>query len=238
MKNILKPIYMPFFSIFAGLIAMTLRFWHFSQVDEKGLLLTGHIAVYLLFALLVTATVILWFFCRKLPKKWESDFSGSVPAAICAFLSAIGLAVADIMEFIASNDAVTTVNFVLGILAAGALVWIGMCRFSGVKAGIVSHSLLCVYFMLHLIVQYRLWSAEPQVLVYCFPLLASVCLMLCCYHRAELSITGDGLRKFLFLNQLGLLLCCMSLTESWLFYGSMALWTASDLVFAKRKEKA
>ena len=238
MKKILNPAWLPVFSILAGVVAMLLRFWQLAVgVDEKGLLISGHASVYMIFGLLIFSVVIMVLLCRKMPTTWTSGFTGSVWAGSCAFVSAMGLLAADIIEFIHGNDMIVTVNFLLGILAAGALVWMGLCRLSGVKAGIISHSLLSIYFMLHLIVQYRLWSAEPQLLVYCFPLLASVCLMLSCYHRAELSITGKRVRRFLFLNQLSLLLCCMSLGESLLFYGSMALWTASDLFFAQRKDE-
>jgi hypothetical protein len=38
--------------------------------------------------------------------------------------------------------------------------------------------------MLRLICQYRIWSSEPQLMLYCYPLLATVCIVMSSYQSA------------------------------------------------------
>ena len=52
----------------------------------------------------------------------------------------------------------------------------------------VSFTLIIIYYMTHLIQQYLMWSAQSQLQVYFFPLMASVFLMLFAYHRAGLDV--------------------------------------------------
>ena len=119
------------------------------------------------------------------------------------------------------------VNFVLAILATLSLFWVAFNRLKG-NTHLIPQVILNIYFAVHLIVQYRQWSGEPQFLLYCFPLLASVCLMLLSYHRSVLTYMGTGLKSYTFLKNIALVLCVCAIPGNWIFYGSMALWMVSD----------
>lgn len=236
MKKAIRIHFLTLLALVAGGLSLALHLWVNTTEDSRGLLCSSHISVWLLGILLVLSLVGLVLLCRKLPVNCR--FPASLTAAICAVVAAVGLLIADIREFRASEDILITVNFALGILAALSLCWLGLCRLKGSAGTLLPQVLLNVYFAIHLIVQYRQWSGEPQMLLYCFPLLASVFLMLQCYHRSMVTILGKDLKQYSFLKNAALILCCCASPENWIFYGSMALWTASDwCVLYIKKEK-
>lgn len=226
MKKVIRIHFLTLLALLAGGLSLALHLWVNTTEDSRGLLNSSHISVWLLLGLLVLSLAGLVLLCRKLPGSCR--FPASPTAAVCAFVAAVGLVIADIREFKASEDILITVNFGLGLLAALSLCWLGLCRLKGNAGTLLPQVLLNVYFAVHLIVQYRQWSGEPQILLYCFPLLASVCLMLQCYHRAMASVMGTDLKRYSFLKNAALILCCCACPENWIFYGSMVLWTASD----------
>ncbi len=236
MKKAIRIHFLTLLALAAGGLSLALRLWVNTTEDSRGLLSPSHISVWLLLGFLVLSLTGLVLLCRKLPGSCR--FPASPTAAVCAFVSAVGLVIADIREFQTSDDILITVNFGLGILAALSLCWLGLCRLKDSAGKLLPQLLLNVYFAVHLIVQYRQWSGEPQILLYCFPLLASVCLMLQCYHRAMVTTMGTDLKRYSFLKNAALVLCCCASPENWIFYGSMVLWTASDwCVLYTKKEK-
>ena len=91
-------------------------------------------------------------------------------------------------------------------------------------------ALVTVYLMFHLVSQYRLWSSESQLLIYFFPLMASIFLMLSAYHSAVLDLRKESRSGFVFFSQAALFFCMISIySQSWLFYTTMSLWLATGL---------
>ena len=218
-------------SIIAGLLGLLLRLWLFATgVDERGLLVGSHpgnIMVFVLVALMLSA--LLWC-VFKCPKQLRKPLPASRTAYIGCMAAAAGILLADILELTNAQDLVTVVSSAIGILAAISFFYMGIRRRDGHRSSMVAFTLIIVYFMSHLILQYRLWSAQPQLQLYVFPLLASVFLMLFAYHRAGLDVNGKGFRQYIFFNQATLFFCCLSLnTDTWLFYLAMAVWAATDL---------
>lgn len=236
MKKTVRSYLITLLTLLAGGAAFGLHLWVDSTEDARGLLQSGHVSVWLLFGFLTLVLAGLILLCRKLPDTCR--FPASPVSALCAVISAAGLLIADIREFQDSKELLVTLNFILGILAALSLCWLGLSRLQGNGGRLIPQVILNIYFALHLIVQYRSWSGEPQILLYCFPLLASVCLMLQCYHRSMLTFAGTDLRRYTFLKHAALLLCCCAIPGNRIFYGSMALWTATDLCIPYvKKEK-
>ena len=119
---------------------------------------------------------------------------------------------------------------------AVCIVLFGIGRLQGKPAHLITHIITILYFMIHLVMQYRAWCATPQLYDYFFPLLSSVFLMLFVYHRACKDLTKEKEGAYLFFGQAALFCCFLSLTgSSWLFYASMAAWTTLDLF--PRKEQ-
>lgn len=236
MKKTIRTHLITILTLLAGGIVFGLHLWVDSTEDARGLLQSGHASVWLLLGFLALTLTGLLLLCRKLPGTCR--FPASPVGAVCAVIAAAGLLFADIQEFRNSDELLVALNFALGILAALSLCWLGLSRLQGNGGRLIPQVILNIYFALHLIVQYRSWSGEPQILLYCFPLLASVFLLLQCYHRSMLTFAGTDLRRYTFLKHAALLFCCCAIPENGIFYGSMVLWTASDLcVPYVKKEK-
>ena len=236
MKNPISSRILPLLPVTTGVLALVFRFWLYSAgMDSKGLLLRshpGHLLIWLTVGvtLLLTAAAAANF-------RSKDGFQFSKLSLVGACLAASGLLVTDFTELMSIQDTVNFVSFLLGLAAAVGLVCIGVYRGRDCLLSQVSAGILTVYFMVHMIVQYRQWSGEPQLQNYVFPMLASLFLMLCGYYRTALEQTGKGLRWFVFFNQMALFCSLVSLnTDSWLFYAAMGVWTLTDLPVSRREE--
>ncbi len=229
-----------FFPAVAGVVGLLLRLWLYGAgVDDKGLLIPSHPANILVFILLAITFAAIILCVTKLPrKKLQKPFPKSLSGAVGCAVAAAGIVIGSISELTA-GDSVSILSLVLSFIAAACFVLMGLSRTKGQRSSLLFCCAACVYFMVHLVSQYRLWSAEPQLQTYFFPLLSSVLLMLCCYHRCVLDIQGTGLRQYAFFNRAALFCCLVSLnTDNWIFYFAMACWTAAELYLPEEQEDA
>lgn len=238
MKKIFKPGILPLFTLIASLVGFGLRLWLFlSGRNESGLLPAGHLATILSFVLTAIVLVVLILCIRPLTPmgSYSKLFPGWVLSGIGCAAAAAGILYVDIRDLIIQVDFVTIATLVLGLLAAAGLLILGFCRWKGKHPSFWLQAALAVYFMLHLISQYRLWSWESQLTVYFFPLMASVFLMLTAYYGAVLDADKKANRRgYVFCNQAALFFCCMSLQGSrWPFYLAMAAWVGTGLCSLK-----
>lgn len=232
MKRFLKLDLLPWFTLGVGVIGALLRIWLLVDgMDGKGLLVTFHPANILVF-ILTAITLSTLFLCLRLlgpAPAYGQLFPPSLPAAAGNAVAAVGILIASVDSF-GGKDTFALLSGILGVLAAGSLVYLGWCRLKHARPSFVFQGIVTAYLMLHTVAQYRGWSTESQVLVYFFPLLACIFLMLASYHRTALD-AGAGKRIwFVFFDQAALFFCMTSLwSDSWLFYGAMAIWTYSNL---------
>lgn len=223
----------------AGLAGFGLRYWLFTTgIDERGLLLTdhpAHILILLWTGLIMAALAVFVWQC---PKQLRKPLPGSLVGFWGCMVAAVGILIANVLELTTANDGVTIASSVMGVLAAFGLLYMGIRRKSGHRGSMVAFTLIILYYMTHLILQYRMWSAQSQLQIYFFPLMASVFLMLFAYHRAALDVHGNHFRRYIFFNQAALFCCLLSLnTDSWLFYLAMAVWAATDLYIPEQTQQ-
>lgn len=222
-----------YFTLGTGVLGFLLRLWvYLDGNDEKGLLKTGHLGNTLCFILTAAVLVMLFLAVRPLKpiRSYPRLYPASLPAAAGCWAAACGILVTAVFEFLDKRDAITVATLVLGLLSAVSLVLLGIRRRSGQRPHFLLRSALTVYLMLHLVAQYRLWSAQPQLHLYFFPLLCSVFLMLTAYHGTILDAQKGSRRWFVFCSQAALFFCCMSLTgDSWLFYLVMGIFCFTNL---------
>jgi hypothetical protein len=161
-------------------------------------------------------------------------FPVSKPAAVGCWIAALGILITDYRELSAVQDNITMISFLLGLIAAACLVLLGLFRLRGTRPKLFLHACITAYLMIHVISQYRIWSAEPQLQNYGFQLLASVFLMLSAYHRTTLDADCGNHRWYLFFHCGALFFCCLAIVGgNPLFYLAMGLWTALSLFAAK-----
>lgn len=231
MKLSFDPKRLPLLTLGAGGLGLVLRIWYFSSRDAKGLLASAHFANTLSYLVFAAALALLVLYVRALPNggRYGRLFSsGKLPAVGC-FVGAAGILYTCIVEA-GSQAALSGLGLVLGILAAGCLVLIGLMRMKGQRPNAYVFAVLALYLMVHVLMQVRLWNKETQQSVIFFPLLASLFLLVCIYFHAQLALKQEGVRSFVFFQQAALLLCCMCLnSDCTVLYLAMGVWLGCDL---------
>lgn len=238
LKKLFKTDNLLYFTLGAGGLGFLLRVLLFAfGKDDKGLFIAGHPANILLYVL--SAVALMGFFLWAFPLKRTPVYRKMFPAAKLPFIGcivgAVGIFGTDFAELLQKTDGVTIASFILGLLAVGCLLYTGYCRMLGIHPGFLFRGVVAAYFILHLVSQYRLWSAEPQFQNYLFQMLASVFLMFNAYHRSTLDAGIGERRWYVMSNQAALFFCCLSVVgESGLFYLAMGFWTFTELCSLKK----
>ena len=237
-KKFFKTDNLPYFTLGAASLGVLLRILLFTTgIDSKGLFRANHPANIMLYALsmIVLVGVFLWAFPLKRTPVYKKMFPPSKLAFIGSIVGSIGILATDFLELLEKTDGVTIVSFILGFLAVGSLLYAGYCRLLGIHPGFLFRGLVSAYFVLHLVSQYRFWSAEPQFQNYLFQMLASIFLMFNAYHRSTLD-AGIGQRRwYVMSNQMALFFSCLSIVgESTFFYLCMSFWTFTEMCSLKK----
>ena len=232
-KKYRKPALLPLAVLIAGAVGAVLRLWLLgSGKDSGGLIVPGHPAAILLVCLTLGVLVLLLCATRHLVQgsKYSFNFPASKLRFGGAMAGALGVLVTAISQFSAAGDGLSTACAVLGVIAALVLGYTGFLYLTGKQPSLFLHGFVCVYLMLMLICQYRIWSSEPQIQTYCYPLLATVCIMLACYHNAMFDGDWGTRRAFTVYHLLAGFFCCLSVVGDYmpLFYLGMGVWMFTD----------
>ena len=220
---------LPFITLGAGLLGFVLRLWQLNTRTDAGFILRGHISGILLAILTAIFLVAVALASRPLVQanKYDFNFPASVYGAAGCIAGAACFALTSILAFINKES---TVVAIVGLVAAGALVFAGKCRLEGQHPSALFHIVICVYLVLRLLALYRMWSADPQLADYCYPLLAMVFLMLTAYHRATFNANFGQRRSYTLFNLAAVYFCFLSVAgpKDIFFYLGAGCWLVTD----------
>lgn len=242
MKHPVKPQYIPYFSLGGGGIVLLLRLWLFAfGRDERQLLSPWHPASILSLILTAAAAALILLGAMELKGnlRYQRLFPASVSGAVGTAAGALGLGWAAWQELQVIANPFATAACTAGVLAGLCLLFLAYLRFQGSHPSGWLYGIVCIYFMLHLICRYRVWSGRAQLQEYLFPMLASIALMLGCYYRAALTARLNSRMPYVICNQIAVLLCLPAIagSDNKLFYLSMAVWMTLDLCSLKNPRK-
>lgn len=234
MKKSYSPDLLPLIVLAAGIVGMLLRLWQYvGGTDGKGLLIPGHPSTILLLILTVASLALILLCTWNLSQgsKYRYNFPESMPGCVGAAAAAMGVLVASVLDLLTGQDMLTLISGFLGMMAAASLCVLAVSRLRGQIPHVVFPLCVTLYLMLHLICQYRVWSGEPQLLSYCWPLLASVCVMLSAYQTAAFGGQLGHRRPQAFFHLAALYFCCLSLIGDHDpgFYLAMGVWMFTDI---------
>lgn len=234
MKKLFHPSYLPYIALGCGVLGLLLRVWLFATgIDEKGLILAGHPATWLVWLLSIITVAVLVLGSRRLLEapKYSFNFPASLPGGIGTFLAAAGILICTVVESLAKPDTFGIVVCLLGILSVPALCFVGYCRCKGSHPSLLFHVLVSIYLLLRLVWMYRQWSSDPQLQDYVFQLLALACLMLASYNRSAFDANMGVRRAYVIFNLTSVYFCFVSLPgcDSMVFYLSCGVWMLTDL---------
>ena len=234
MKISVKPNILKYLVLGAGALGLLLRFLLYATgTDDQGLLARGHFVHYLIWILTVVTLVGTFLLSRSIsgPEFYRDCFPACVPGGIGCILAAVGILITTIAEMSDGAGSAELACTVLGFAAALILLFLGFCRLSGFEPSFLFEAVLCVYFAVRMVAQYRYWSADPQLMDYCFHLLACVGLMLSAYHHAAFAAGMGSHRQLWFFSLAAVYLCCLALAgpEDQLFYLTAGIWLFTNL---------
>ncbi len=226
-----KPKYIPLIALGAGIVTFFLRFWLIATgIDHRGLFLPDHPANALSFVVLALGLGLMYLCLRPMTGKpsYEKMFPKSPIALLGSVVGGVSILYTTLLDFTQMQDTSALLCSVFGVLSALGILLAGVLRYRGKRPHVLCHSFVSIYMMVHLVCQYRQWSAEPQLQEYFFQMLSSVFLMITAYHRATLDSLIGNRRWFVFFNYGCVLLCLSALQgENWVFYAGLGIWCAT-----------
>ncbi len=234
MKRLIHPTNLPLWVLLTGGVGLLLRVWLMAAgVDQKGFIITGHFAAIALFILVIGVMIALFFMTRNLVEatKYSFNFPASDLSGYGTFVAAAGIFVCSFIEIFTASDALEMIVAVLGMATTLLLVLTGYHRRRGTTPPLLIHIGICAFLMVRLICYYRHWSSDPQILDYCFQLVATACLMLSTYQRASFDVDEGNRRPYAFFSLVAIFFSCLSLVgwNNILFFLSVIVWQLTNL---------
>lgn len=226
----------------AGLCSLGLhRYMMDNCFDAKGLMIAGNLPGRLLVLVGAVFAGVLLLMLRSLGGNGEYADNFPRDPASGLLMTAAGLLLAAAIPSLAQPPApagtmaawVTLFEQFTDIcmtalpwLAAASMVVLGLCRMLGKRPSPWFGGIVCLFYMLMLVTNYRLWSADPQLQDYAYQLLSGVMLMLCAFHRTCCDAGVIQRRKLIFTGLAAAFCATAALSMEFirLFYLASALW--------------
>lgn len=224
MKKQLNSHSFPILALMLGALGcMTRLCLYLFSTDEKGLLIPWHPVSLVLLALTVAAASLVLVSFR-LPG--ESPAKADKAAGIGALALAAGIALSLTGRDMAMLP--EKLCLALGLAAAAALLWAGICNLRGKEPSFLCFAALCLYLLLQLVCSYRSWSGDPQLQNYLWSAAALILLAVTAYYRAAGTV---GLGKPLIFRAaaLGAVFACLTASahgEYPLLFAAGGIWAA------------
>ena len=227
MKQLSKPTTSAAVFALGGMIVMALRFWLLNTgVDDRGLLVTGHLGYILSYILCLGLPVSLLIALGK--EKRQLHFSPNVISAAGFFAQAIGFGFAAWTLLSYTTLAMRTVSGVFGIAAAICNLVAGVYAIRGYRTHPLFFCPGTLFFACFLFCRYQQWSAEPELQRYVFQLAAAVVSMFALYQRSALGVNMGSPRQYVLWSRSAVLLCLAAIPGSQL----PLLWLCIAISFA------
>ncbi len=234
MSKYLKHQSLPFVSLACGAVALLLQSLLFLLTeDDRGLVASGHFLHILAWLLTLGSLALCGFSVRPLAghNRYADNFPVSLPGSIGSFLLAGGLVITVFLRPELRGDLLSLLWLALGILAVPCLIFTGICRMRGKRPAFLFHSVVFLFFAVHLVRCCQSWSSEPQPEVYGFALFADVFLMLTAYYRAAFD-SGIGRRRMQLFSSLAAGCLCLAAVPGSadpFLYAAGSLWALTNL---------
>lgn len=233
-KFTIKRSALPFLVLGAGGMGLVLRVLLYTlTVDSRGLLPRNHplhIATVLL--TLATAGFLIWR-VQKLggSRNYRKNFPPSTPAGFALAASAGWMLMLAFSLLDTAAGRLDWILVVLAFLSTFCLLYTGCCRFRGKRPFFLAQGLITVFYVVYMVSQYRIWSANPHLPDYMFHVFACVFLSLTGYYATAFAARVGSRRMLLFCGLMSLFLCFLSLVGQGdgRFYFGGGIWAFGSL---------
>lgn len=219
--------YLPFLALFLGLVCAGARWTLFrNHMDALGLLETGTYAELCVWLLTGLCLVLFALAARRGWEAGENKLAapGQMLGGLGIFLTALG-------NSGQMAGPVASLWKIMGLLAGVCLIVQGVCTLKKRRVPFLLPLAVCVFFLLHLIDNYRGWSSQPQLQKYLFDLLASLSLTFFSYCDAARKVSLGKPKTRIFSGLCAVYFCLAAIPGSPKFtvlYALCALWALTD----------
>lgn len=205
-------------------VAVGLRYLMYAiAVDEKGLLTPGNLPGILLAVITAAAVMLAIFGCRRLTEfETEADV---IPGWVWGCALALGI-VTMLLTETPRVDNLAKIRLWLGWASVPCLLAVSLGLHLEKRPTFLFHAVVCLFFGMHLVDYYRLWSGQPQLMDYVFQLFGCVGLLLTAYQRTAFDVEAGNYRALRITELLAAFACLAGATDSGqaLFYVAGGMW--------------
>lgn len=200
-----------------GAVGMVLR-WCLYQIalDDRLLLRPGHPLEILVW--LLTAGTAAWIVACTWRQKEPATFEGNFPPSRSGCIGSCGAAFLICYTVLSQEARIPGVPGiawkVLGVLCAPSLLAAGFGRMMGKKTSALCFLVPCLFFLSHIVTNYRAWGSEPQMQTLFFPLLSSVFLTFFLFHTAAFGVDIPHRGRQMGTGLAGAYLCIVDLSRT------------------------
>ena len=224
--------YLPSGALLLGLACYDLRRILYSlYVDETGLLKTGTALEWGVYALTALSVLL---FAMAARKPAEMDLTpNSVSAAVGQCIGGLGLGWTALRYPGEMPGLLGNLWRILGIASAFCLIWSAWCTCRRENTPFLLSLVPCLFWLTHLIDNYRGWSGQPQLQSYLFALLATMAMALFTYYTAAEAVGMGKPRLRVFAGLSAGYLCLAAMLpgpeKTRILFFTSALWAISCL---------
>ena len=225
---------LPVMMLIWGIAALALRkALYATAVDVKGLLLRYQPLEIALTVLTVGVLVRIAVAVRKgkrsVPYE-DAQFAG-LSGAIGNVAAGAGILITVLTTAPGMGGYLESAWRCFGLAAPVCLLLAGIAKALGKKPFFLLHVVVCLFFAVHIVTRYQLWSANPQLQDYVFALLGAMALMFFGFYTAAREADCGNERMRLGTGLAAIYLCLAELARSScpeLYLGG-AVWVLTEL---------
>lgn len=218
--------WIPLLALLSGLVCAGLRWLLFrNHTDALGLLETGTLVETGIFLLTGLCLVLFALAARR---GWAGENKLAAPGQM---LGGLGIFLTALTHSGQMAGPVGTLWKILGLVAGICLIVQGVCVARKRPASFLLPLAVCVFFLLHLIDNYRGWSSQPQLQKYLFDLLGILSLTFFSYCDAARKVSLGKPKTRIFSGLCAVYFCLAAIPgtpEFTVLYALCALWALTD----------
>lgn len=230
-----KRIILPLLFLALGLTGMTSRLGLYAAaVDAKGLL-----ASHLLTLVLLGLTALAAAGAVLLTGKTRVSIPGGIPAALGSAALAAAVIVQSLRMDAAEDSRFLMLNLAFSAAGAACALVLALCHVRKKQPHFGLYAVVCIFYCIHQMLCYPLWSKNPQIMDYAYSLGAVLCAILFCYGQAAQVL---GVKHTRFQAAIGLfgIFCCYTAIANCEFpilYAGTALFLTTELTGLGQKKE-
>jgi len=229
-------------TLFWGILALVLRRQlYLTGVDARNLLVQNHplsIAVTVLTIGMLIRTVLL-VRKREDDRCYEKLYGGRLPGALGNLAAGAGILLTVLTAAPVAAGYLQAAWYWLGLAAPVCMLLAAIVRMLGKKPLFLLHVVACLFFVLHIVTRYQLWSSLPQMQDYLFSMLGAMALMFFGFYTAALEADCGNVPMMWGMGLAAVYFCTAELARSscpWMYLGGI-VWVLLDVCGMSQMEK-